>query len=120
VAFWYGSGSAEPYLLLTNPDPVFFVRDLQEGKFFAKYFLEVHLHNFAKIKSHKEVTKYSVVGIEVFLTIFCLMIEGSGSIPLTTDPDPGDPKTYDADPQHCPKAIGTSNSIRPGIELLST
>jgi hypothetical protein len=30
-----------------------------------------------------------------FLYYFCLMIEGSGSVPLTNpDPDPGDPKTY--------------------------
>ncbi len=56
VTFWYesGSGSADPYLWLTNPDndpapdpaldPVIFVRDLQDSNeklfflFFAYYF----------------------------------------------------------------------------------
>jgi hypothetical protein len=29
VAFWYGSGFADPYLWLTDPDPGIFVSDLQ-------------------------------------------------------------------------------------------
>ncbi len=48
--------------------------------FFAYYFLKVHLHHFSKIKSQKEVTKQLTQGFSYF---FCLMIEGSGSIPLT-------------------------------------
>ncbi len=36
--------------------------------FFSYYILKVHLHNFSKIKSHKEVTKQ--IGINVFLNIF--------------------------------------------------
>jgi hypothetical protein len=55
LTFWYGS------LPLTDldpaPDPAIFVSDIQDGKFFAYYFLKLHLHHFSKIKSHKEVTK---------------------------------------------------------------
>jgi hypothetical protein len=49
----------------------------------------------SKIKSQKEVTKAEL--IKVFLKYFCLVIVGSGSIPLTMDPDPGGPKTYGSD-----------------------
>jgi hypothetical protein len=38
--------------------------------FSADYCLKVHLHNFSKIKSQKEVTKQYWVGIKVFITIF--------------------------------------------------
>ncbi len=63
MKFWYGSGSAVPYLRLMDPDPAIFVSDLQEvnKKLFlsysAYYFLKVHLHYFLKIKSRKEVAK---------------------------------------------------------------
>ncbi len=49
-----------------DPDPDIFVSDLHDvtkklfffsPRFFAYYFLKVHLHNFSKIKSNKEVTK---------------------------------------------------------------
>jgi hypothetical protein len=47
-----------------DPDPDIFVLYLQDAnkkqiftKFFAYYFLKVHLHHFSKIKSPKEVTK---------------------------------------------------------------
>jgi len=48
------------------PDPAIFVIDLQEGNkkqiffnvnFYAYYFLKVHLHDFYKLKSQKEVSK---------------------------------------------------------------
>jgi hypothetical protein len=53
------------YLRLMDLDPVIFVSDLQGAStkliffqsFFAYYFLKVHLHNFSKMKNHKEVTK---------------------------------------------------------------
>jgi hypothetical protein len=56
MQFWYGSGSADPYLWLMDPDPdpAIFVSDLQ---LFAHYFLKVHLHHFSKTKRNKEVTK---------------------------------------------------------------
>jgi hypothetical protein len=51
----------------SDPDPPIFVIDLQEtnkklpgnflNKFFAYYFLKVHLHHFSKIKIEKEVTR---------------------------------------------------------------
>jgi hypothetical protein len=63
IHFWYGSGSADPYLGLmdpdADPDPALFVSDIQgvNKSLFAFYFLKVHLHHFSKTKSHKEVTK---------------------------------------------------------------
>ncbi len=62
-------GSAD-YLWLMDPDsepdpdadldPAIFVSELQDVNkkwFFTYSFLEQHLHNFSKIKSHKGVTK---------------------------------------------------------------
>jgi hypothetical protein len=51
-------------------------------KFFADYFLKLHLHHFSKIKSRKEVNKQ-----------LCLMIEGSGSgsVPRTNRSGSGRP-----------------------------
>ncbi len=50
-----------------DPDPAIFFSDFQDDKkrknynflksFLAYYFLKVHLYNFSKMKSHKEVTK---------------------------------------------------------------
>ncbi len=52
-------------------------RQQKKQSFSAYYLLKVHLHHFCKIKSHK------TVGIKAFFYYFCLMIEGSGSVPLT-------------------------------------
>ncbi len=57
---------------VSAPDPTIFVYDLQDANeklFFLRFcayylLLKEHLHNFYKIKSHKEV------GIKVFLIIF--------------------------------------------------
>ncbi len=67
VTFWSESGSADMYLCLTDPDPykknAFFVSDLQDGNqqnfffFFCLLLFKLHLLDFSKIKSHKEVTK---------------------------------------------------------------
>jgi hypothetical protein len=53
-----------PYPQIRTTDPALFVRGLQEAnkniffsKFFAYYFLNVHLHHFLKIKSHDVVTR---------------------------------------------------------------
>jgi hypothetical protein len=57
MTFWDGSGSADPYLLLmdpdSDPDPAIFVSHLQDvnTKVFCLILLEVHLHHFSKIKS---------------------------------------------------------------------
>jgi len=53
LTFWYGSRS-----------------------FFASILLKVHLHHSSKIK--KVIKKSQTVEIKVFLTIFCMMMEGSG------------------------------------------
>jgi hypothetical protein len=56
----YGSGSADPYLRLMDPDPdpAILISDLQEAtkscffsRFFAYYFLKGHLHHFSKIRT---------------------------------------------------------------------
>ncbi len=47
------------------------------------------------MKSHKEVTKHEKS--RVFSHYFCLMVEGSGSVQIMTDPDPGGPKIYRTD-----------------------
>jgi hypothetical protein len=52
--------------------------------------MKVHLHHFSKIKSPKEV------GIKVFSYYFCLMKEGSGSTPLTSESGSGRPKTCES------------------------
>jgi hypothetical protein len=77
--------------------PLFFASDLQEvkKKFFCLfYFLNVHLHHFSKIKSHKR--SHKTVGINVFSYYFCLMIEGSKSwfvsVSLTNGFGSGRPK----------------------------
>jgi hypothetical protein len=72
-----------------DPDPAIFVIDLQDASkklifqhnFSAYYFLKVHLHQFSKIKSQKESQNSRNQGFSYY---FCMMIEGSGSIPLTS------------------------------------
>ncbi len=62
MAFWCGSGSADLYRCLMDPDPAIYVIDLQDAtkkliflkKDSAYYFLKVHLHHFLKM-SHKKV-----------------------------------------------------------------
>ncbi len=99
VTFWYGSGSvyANPYLWLTDPDsdptpdpapyPVIFVSDLQLQdnkmtkkinflRFFAYYFLKLHVHHFSKIKVIKMSQNSRNQG---FSYSFWLVMEGSRS-----------------------------------------
>jgi hypothetical protein len=92
MPFWggSGSGSADPCLWLIDPDPdpAIFVIDLRDASknlifntiFFAYYFLKVHLHHFSKIKSQKDSQNRRNQGLSYY---FCMMIEGSWSIPLT-------------------------------------
>ncbi len=98
MTFWCGSGSADPCLWLMYPDPgsgsCYFChwpsRCLQKTNSFlifsAYYFLKVHLHYFSKIKSQKESQNSRNQGFSYY---FCMMIEGSGSIPLTNGSGPG-------------------------------
>jgi hypothetical protein len=73
-----------------DTDPAIFVIDLQDvnkklilKKFFSLLIFEGTFISFFKYKKSKR--SYKTVGIKVFV--------GSGSIPLTRDPDPGGPKT---------------------------
>jgi hypothetical protein len=61
--FCYGSGFADPYHWVMDSDPALFVSGWQDAnkkkvffqRFLAHYFL--HLHQFSKVKSKKEVKK---------------------------------------------------------------
>jgi hypothetical protein len=39
-------------------------------------------------------TRQKTIEIKVFISFFCLIMEGSGSAQKMMDPDPGCPKTY--------------------------
>jgi hypothetical protein len=77
-----------------DPDPDIFVIDLQDASkklafntiFSPYYFLKLHLQNFSKIKSQKESQNSRNRGFSYY---FCMMIEGSGSIPMTSGSGPG-------------------------------
>jgi hypothetical protein len=104
-----GSGS---WIRIPDPDPAIFVIDLQDASkklifntiFSAYYFLKVLLHHFLKIKSQKESQNRSNQG---FYYHFCMMIKGSGSIPLTSGSVSGSREAQkhvdlvDPDPEHC-------------------
>ncbi len=74
---------------IPDPDPAIFVIDLQHASkklifntiFSAYYFLKVNLHHFSKIKGQKETQNIRNQGFSYY---FCIMIEGSGSIHLTS------------------------------------
>ncbi len=57
--------------------------------FSADYFLKLHLHYFSKIKSQKESQNSRNQGFSYY---FCTVLEGSGSIPLTSGSGSGRPK----------------------------
>jgi hypothetical protein len=50
-----------------------------------------YIFQSSKIVSHKKVTEQQNQG---FSSIFGLLMQGSGSVQIITDPDPGGPKTY--------------------------
>ncbi len=82
MTFWCGSESADPCLWLWIRILLFssltFKTPTKRWFFFsfsASYFLKVHLHHFLKIKSQKS---HKTEDIKVFLSIWYLIIEGSG------------------------------------------
>ncbi len=87
----------DPRIHAFDPDPAIFVIDLQDASknlffntiFSAYYFLKLHLHHFSKIKSQKESQNSRNQGFSYY---FCMMIDGSGSIPLTSGSGFGKPK----------------------------
>jgi hypothetical protein len=97
VTCWYGSGSgfADPYIWLTDPDPAIFASDLSDTEkkcvlsFLASYFLMYCAFiskTKSRIKSHK--TRESR-----FFLLF-LLDKDPDPYPWLTDPDPVDPITY--------------------------
>jgi len=105
MTFWCGSGSGDPCLWLmdtdpdADPDPAIFVIDLQDEnkkkqlkkKFFCLLLFEGTFTSFFKDKKSKRSHKNS--RSQGFSYYFCLMIEGSGSIPLTRGSGSRRPKT---------------------------
>ncbi len=73
-AFWYGSGSADPYHWITDPDPELFFTDFQDANtkqvFFPKFFCL--LSQPSKLTSYSEVLR--IVEIKVFLNF--LRVDG--------------------------------------------
>jgi hypothetical protein len=96
VTFWYGSGSRDPYIWLTDSDPGpnsafrHWPSRRQQKRIFPYYFLKVHLHSFEKIKIHKEVTKE----YESRFFLLFLLDDGMIRIPYLwlTDPKSKRPK----------------------------
>jgi hypothetical protein len=80
MKFWYGSGPADPYLRLMDPDsdldpdPAVFVSDLQDAKkyYFKLFFCLLHFEGTftSYFKDKKIIKSHKTVGINVFLTIF--------------------------------------------------
>jgi hypothetical protein len=89
--------ASDKWIRILEPNPAIFVTDLQDASkkqifntiFSAYYFLKVHLHHFSKIKSKK---KSQNSRNQCFSYYFCMVIEGSGSIPLTSGSGSGRPK----------------------------
>ncbi len=91
VTFWYGSGSSDLYLWLTDqtpglaPDHALFAVTFK----FSLFFRLLLINHSSQIKRI-----YKTVEIKGFLIIFCLMMGGSGSVPLSNGYGSGRPKTY--------------------------
>ncbi len=76
-------------------DPSLIPSDFEDGMapengyfvliFFAYYFLWAHVHQSSKITCHKEDTKQQKS--RLFLILFWLLMEGSGSVQIITDPE---------------------------------
>jgi hypothetical protein len=73
--------------MVPDPDPAILVINLQDAnkkqfkkKFFCLLLFESTFTSIFKDKKAKR--SHKAVGITVFITIFCLVIEGSGSKPL--------------------------------------
>ncbi len=77
IRLWLMYLDVDPDLALDpDPDPVFFVIDLQDANkktfFYCFFFLNVHLHHFSKIKSHNKVTKT----VEINFFFIFLLVDG--------------------------------------------
>jgi hypothetical protein len=87
MTIWGGSGSSDPCFWLMDPDPAIFVIDLQDDskkllfKFFCLFLFECIFTSFVKDKCQKETQNRRNLNCSYY---FCMMIEGSGYIPLTS------------------------------------
>jgi hypothetical protein len=94
MKFWCGSGSADPYPWLIDPDPECYF----PVTFFFLIFLLITVlfeGTFTSFfKDKKSYRSRKTVGINVFITVFCLMTEQSGSVSLINWSGSGGPKTY--------------------------
>ncbi len=98
MTFWYGSGSADPYLGLIDPDPLFLSVTFKKAtkiyhSCFAYYLLfEGTLTSFFKDK--KSQRSHKTVGIKIFLNVFAWWEKDPDPNLWLTDPDPGHQKSY--------------------------
>jgi hypothetical protein len=91
----------------TDPDPALFVSGFQDAKknnFFSMFFCLLHLERaftsfFKDKKSHKTLKNSTNQGFSYFL---CLIMEGSGSVQIMMDLDPGGQKNYGSGPTTLP------------------
>jgi hypothetical protein len=102
------------------PDPAIFVIDLQDANkkiicfsnFFCLFLFEGTFTSF--FKDRKSKRSHKAVGIKFFSYYFCLMMEGSGFVPLTSVADP-DPQVRMflglLDPDLDPLVRGTDSSV---------
>jgi hypothetical protein len=98
--FCYGSGSSNPYhhrfkdLDLDTFFALFFrgFKDVNKKKVFSQVFLPLLLHTEIHLQQSSEITSY--LGNQGFSKFVCLVIEGSGSVEIVTDPNPGDLKNF--------------------------
>jgi hypothetical protein len=94
------SRSADPYLLLADPDPVLFVSgpDDANKKLLNKLFLFITSRMYTYIilssKIKKESRSHQTVKIKVLLTIFAWWWKDPDLYIWLTDLDPRGPKTY--------------------------
>ncbi len=84
---WHFDSDPDPHLWLTDPDHALFVSFYS---LFANNFSKTHLHHSSKIKGQTDVTKQYKWR---FFLVFCLMMEGSESVPLTNGSGFGRPKS---------------------------
>ncbi len=78
MTFWGGSGS---FYFRHWPSRCQQITNFLTQFFSAYDFLKLHIHHFSKIKIQKESQNRRKQGFSYY---FCMMIEGSGSIPLTS------------------------------------
>ncbi len=89
MTYWCGSGSgsADPCYWLMDPDP-----DPGSGSCYFRHLPSKchHLHHFSKKESQKESQNSRNKDFSYYL---CMVVEGSGSIPLTNGSGSGRPKS---------------------------